>query len=320
MTTGSCVCVPDGPGHVEGADRRAVSSARKLEQRRPAEERSSVVVPSGHSMYAPAPPFRTPPSADPSVYTHVARWGREARCCWAARRAASAEVSCWRGAPMDRLKLTWGHAGHLPWGGGLGRVTAVRSGGGGDPGGLPGLAADLPPARHRLESVGGVRLCDCPQGVPLGHSVRLGQETRKSPDGVRLQAPGAPRWEVLWPQGPPRPGLQPDAEHQTDSNRALSARVLMAAPAATSPSPCFLAGPDGQRGPDCPEVFFCRLHIFHDSCEGFGCLRLSLGPRRPSTLGSPKTPARHTHPLRPPPLGYVPDPDGGDLKLSSRRS
>ena len=58
----------------------------------------------------------------------------------------------------------------------------------------------------------------------------------RPPDGVRLQAPGAPRWEVLWPQGPPRPGLQPDAEQQTDSNRALSARVLMAAPAATSPS------------------------------------------------------------------------------------
>ena len=81
--------------------------------------------------------------------------------------------------------------------------------------------------------------------------------------------------------------------------------------------PVFLAGPDGQRVPD---VLFCRFHnIFHDLCEGFGCLRLSLGPRGPSALGSPK-PQGGTHPLRPPPLGYVPGPEGGDLKLSSRRS
>ena len=65
--------------------------------------------------------------------------------------------------------------------------------------------------------------------------------------------------------------------------------------------PVFLAGPDGQRGPDCPDVLFCRFHnIFHDLCEGFGCLRLSLGPRGPSALGSPK-PQGGTHPLRPPP-------------------
>ena len=84
--------------------------------------------------------------------------------------------------------------------------------------------------------------------------------------------------------------------------------------------PVFLAGPDGQRGPDCPDVLFCRFpHRFHDLCEGFGCLRLILGTRGPSTLGSPKTPGRHT-PSPPPPLGYVPGPEGGDLKLSSRRS
>ena len=66
--------------------------------------------------------------------------------------------------------------------------------------------------------------------------------------------------------------------------------------------PVFLAETDGQRGPDCPDVLFCRFHnIFHDLCDGFGCLRLSLGPRGPSALGSPK-PQGGTHPLRPPPL------------------
>ena len=66
--------------------------------------------------------------------------------------------------------------------------------------------------------------------------------------------------------------------------------------------PVFLAGPDGQRGPDCPDVLFCRFpDRFHDLCEGFGCLRLSLDTRGPSTLGSPKTPGRHT-PSPPPPL------------------
>ena len=61
--------------------------------------------------------------------------------------------------------------------------------------------------------------------------------------------------------------------------------------------PVFLAGPDGQRGPDCPDVLFCRFHNrFHDLCEGFGCLRLSLGPR------VPKTPGRHTPSPPPPPL------------------
>ena len=84
--------------------------------------------------------------------------------------------------------------------------------------------------------------------------------------------------------------------------------------------PVFFAGPDGQRGPDCPDVLFCRFpHIFHDLYESFGCLRLSLGPRGPSALGSPKTPGRHTpSPPPPPPIGYVPGPEGGDLKLSSR--
>ena len=66
--------------------------------------------------------------------------------------------------------------------------------------------------------------------------------------------------------------------------------------------PVFLAGPDGQRGPDCPDVFFfCRFpHRFHDLCEGFGCLRpsLALAGHRPS---GPRKPQGGTHPLRPPP-------------------
>ena len=79
-------------------------------------------------------------------------------------------------------------------------------------------------------------------------------------------------------------------------------------------NPVFLAGPDGQRGPDCPVVLFCRFpHIFHDLCEGFGCLRLSLGPRVPE---NPRE--AHTFYAPPPPIGYVPGPEGGDLKLSSR--
>ena len=51
-----------------------------------------------------------------------------------------------------------------------------------------------------------------------------------------------------------------------------------------------LVGPDGERGPDCPDVLFCRIpHRFCD-CEGFGCFRRSFGPRGPSARGSPKTP------------------------------
>ena len=51
--------------------------------------------------------------------------------------------------------------------------------------------------------------------------------------------------------------------------------------------------------------FFCRFpHRFHDLCEGFGCLRLSLGTRGPSTLG-PRKPQGGTHPLRPPPSPWL---------------
>ena len=47
-------------------------------------------------------------------------------------------------------------------------------------------------------------------------------------------------------------------------------------------SPVFLAGPDGQRGPDCRDVVFCRFpHRFRDFCEGFGCFRRGFGPSGP---------------------------------------
>ena len=95
-------------GHQE--DRRAVISALKLEQRRPAGDRSSSVAPSGHSMRAPAPPLLTPPSVDPSVQIHVARCGKDARWCCAACLVLSIDASCRRGASTVRLKLTWGHA------------------------------------------------------------------------------------------------------------------------------------------------------------------------------------------------------------------
>ena len=46
--------------------------------------------------------------------------------------------------------------------------------------------------------------------------------------------------------------------------------------------PVFLVGPDGQRGPDCSDVLYCRFpHRFRDFCEGFGCFRRSFGPRGP---------------------------------------
>ena len=64
----------------------------------------------------------------------------------------------------------------------------------------------------------------------------------------------------------------------------------------------FLAGPDGQRGPDCPDVLFCRSpHKVRVFCEGFGCFRRSFGPR------GPRGPENHkggAHPLPLPP-GYV---------------
>ena len=69
--------------------------------------------------------------------------------------------------------------------------------------------------------------------------------------------------------------------------------------------PVFLAGPYGQRGPDCPDVLFCRFpHRFRDFYEGFGCFRLSFGPRGPSARGGSKAPRGGAH--LPPSLGYVP--------------
>ena len=57
----------------------------------------------------------------------------------------------------------------------------------------------------------------------------------------------------------------------------------------------FLAGSDGQSGPDCPDVLFCRfLHRFRDFCEVFGCFRWSFGLSGPSARGAPKTPRWHT--------------------------
>ena len=62
----------------------------------------------------------------------------------------------------------------------------------------------------------------------------------------------------------------------------------------THRGPVFLADPDGQRGPDCPDRFFCRFpHTFRDFCEGFG----------PSSRGGPKPPRGSTPS---PPTGYVP--------------
>ena len=41
--------------------------------------------------------------------------------------------------------------------------------------------------------------------------------------------------------------------------------------------PVFLVGPDGRRGPYCPDVLFSRFpHRVRDFCEGFGCFRRSL--------------------------------------------
>ena len=59
--------------------------------------------------------------------------------------------------------------------------------------------------------------------------------------------------------------------------------------------PVFLADPDGQRGPDCPDGFFCRFpHTFRDFCEGFDCFRRSFGPHGPLARGGPKPPRGRT--------------------------
>ena len=54
--------------------------------------------------------------------------------------------------------------------------------------------------------------------------------------------------------------------------------------------PVFLVGPDGQRGPDCPDVLFCRFpHRFRDFYAGFGCFFRSFGPRGPGPPGARKS-------------------------------
>ena len=72
----------------------------------------------------------------------------------------------------------------------------------------------------------------------------------------------------------------------------LTGPLIFIGPLTVERGPVFLAGPDGQRAPDCPDS-----------------PRVPENPRRAHTLSAP-----------PPPLGYVPGPEGGDLKLSSRQS
>ena len=72
----------------------------------------------------------------------------------------------------------------------------------------------------------------------------------------------------------------------------------------------FLADPDGQRGPVCPDVFFCRFpHGFCDFCEGFCCFRRSFGPR---PARGPKTPKGTS-----PPPDYVPDQASKSGRMST---
>ena len=73
--------------------------------------------------------------------------------------------------------------------------------------------------------------------------------------------------------------------------------------------PVLLAGPDGQRETDCPDVLFCRFpHIFRDFCEGFGCFRREFWPSRAFDPRGPENPkgGGGAHTLSAP-LGYVPD-------------
>ena len=87
--------------------------------------------------------------------------------------------------------------------------------------------------------------------------------------------------------------------------------------------PVFLAGPDGQRvrWSDCEFFVGFRTYFMTYVRVSVASARvLALAGHRPS---GPRKPQGDTHPLRPPPpppLGYVPGPEGGDLKLSSRRS
>ena len=86
--------------------------------------------------------------------------------------------------------------------------------------------------------------------------------------------------------------------------------------------PVFLAGPDGQRGPDCPDVLFFGFitdFMTYLRVSIASAWVLALAGHRPSGPQNPRE--AHTLSAAPPPsLGYVPGPEGGDLKLSSRRS
>ena len=68
--------------------------------------------------------------------------------------------------------------------------------------------------------------------------------------------------------------------------------------------------PDSHRGPDCPDVLFCRFpHRFRDICEGFGCFRRSFSPRGQGRRGPENPKGGGVHPLRPlwlRPWGTVP--------------
>ena len=104
---------------------------------------------------------------------------------WAAGRVTSAEVSCCH-ALMDRLKLTWGHAAISHRGRLRRRAWALSEG---YPSGLPGLAPDLPPARHRLQTVSRARLCNLPPSWPVVHRqvFRVFRVTRVFRRGLWLQ-------------------------------------------------------------------------------------------------------------------------------------
>ena len=80
--------------------------------------------------------------------------------------------------------------------------------------------------------------------------------------------------------------------------------------------PVILAGPDGQRSPDCPEVLFVGFRTdFVTSVRVLVASAVALAPGSP-----PQKNRGRAHTLFAPSLGYVPGPEGGDRRLSSRRS
>ena len=72
--------------------------------------------------------------------------------------------------------------------------------------------------------------------------------------------------------------------------------------------PVFLAGPDGQRGPDCPDVLFCRFHNRFHGLWGFRLPPPESWPSRAIGPRVPKTPGRHTPSPPPPPPWLRPWP------------